>query len=70
MTNQEIMDLVGNMFYQMFLVEVDSFNFGLSSGASGTRVKFIIEGDAFRDETTLTEQEKADMAEEMDQDLE
>jgi hypothetical protein len=69
LSNREITETIRNMFYQMFLVEITDFNFAIRYNGSGnTVVKFIIEGDAFGDSDTISDEDIEDEGdEEMDE---
>jgi hypothetical protein len=63
LTTAEITDLLTNIFYQVLLVQVTSVNFGVKSDETGTHVKFIIDGEAYKDETSLDPSDEFDILE-------
>jgi hypothetical protein len=53
LTMQEINDLICNMFYQIFLVDVHHVQFKTDTGVNGCTVEFFIQGEAFKDEANI-----------------
>lgn len=47
LTQSEIQMLIGNMFFQLFLIDVDSIEYTIKTDEFGCRVEFNIKGDAF-----------------------
>lgn len=60
LTTNEVMDLVNNIFYQMFLIQVTAVNYAIKTDESGTFVKFVIDGEAYLDEKSIDTSDKLD----------
>lgn len=61
MTNKEITDVLGLMFYQIFLIELDSIKITSDLDSNGNYVKFEIAGEAYRDSDGMIEGEFNDI---------
>jgi hypothetical protein len=57
MTNKEITDVIGLLFYQVFLIEVDRIKLISDLTSGGNFVKFEIEGEAYRDSDNISNNE-------------
>jgi hypothetical protein len=49
LTNQEVQKLIKLAFYQLFLVEIDEIQIANTINSTGHYVRFILEGEAYRD---------------------
>lgn len=61
LTNAELTLLLQNVFYQLFLIEINSVEISSKQNEFGNFVKFEISGEAFRDPEKLEEFEKEDL---------
>lgn len=49
MTQEDIQLAISNLFYQIFLVDIDALNYTIKTNEDGCRVKFILEGLAYKE---------------------
>jgi hypothetical protein len=53
LTSEQVNKLVQTLFYQLFLIELDEIDFRVSTNEYGMRVRFDLEGVAYRDSSKL-----------------
>lgn len=54
LTSQEIKDIFTNFLYQTFLIDMTSFHFAFKSDETGTYIKVIIDGLAYKDPSNIS----------------
>jgi hypothetical protein len=60
LTTEQVNKLLQNIFYQIFLIELDEIDYRVITNENGMRVRFDIEGTAYKDGSTILEDEDID----------